>query len=382
MLNWRDPRNPLAGGAERVTHAYLRGLVQRGHEVTWFANAFDGGDPTEVIDGIDVIRGGGKFTAWMAARKWHATQKPFDLVIDQHHGIPWYAPIWCTDKCVAYIHEVLGPIWKAFYPWPLNRIGSWQERCTLRQYRDVPFWTASSHTRDLLHEQGIDSVTQIPYGVATRALETLPEKELDEPLQLITVSRLAPNKQVDHAIAALWSLLGEHQVEAKLKIVGQGQEGPALHRLVAELKVEAHVEFCGPLPEAEKDAALRDAHFLLHTSLREGWGLNVIEANALGTPAIVYPTPGLVESTLHRQTGLVADEESSVALAAMIAGVQSHNGAYQDWRTAARDRAATFHWDQVLPAACDQLEAWAKGDELDWEDDVEEESKFDVANDE
>jgi glycosyltransferase involved in cell wall biosynthesis len=139
------------------------------------------------------------------------------------------------------------------------------------------------------------------------------------------------------------------------------------------LKVEDHVEFCGQLPEAEKDAALRDAHFLLHTSLREGWGLNVIEANALGTPAIVYPTPGLVESTLHRQTGLVADEESPVALAAMIADVQSHNGAYQDWRTAARDRAKEFHWDQVLPAACDQLEAWAKGDELDWDDDDESE---------
>ena len=41
MLNWRDPHNPLAGGAERVTHAYLRGLVERGHEVTWFANAFE-----------------------------------------------------------------------------------------------------------------------------------------------------------------------------------------------------------------------------------------------------------------------------------------------------------------------------------------------------
>ena len=32
MLNWRDPRNPLAGGAERVTHAYLCGLVERGSE--------------------------------------------------------------------------------------------------------------------------------------------------------------------------------------------------------------------------------------------------------------------------------------------------------------------------------------------------------------
>ena len=127
MLNWRDPRNPLAGGAERVTHAYLRGLVERGHEVAWFANEFDGGDPAEVIDGIDVIRGGGKFSSWRAARKWHATQPKFDLVIDQHHGLPWYAPWWCGTRCVAYIHEVLGPIWRVFYPWPISAIGRWQE---------------------------------------------------------------------------------------------------------------------------------------------------------------------------------------------------------------------------------------------------------------
>lgn len=359
MLNWRDPRNPLAGGAERVTLAYLQGLVERGHEVVWFANAFAGGAPEEDIEGIQVRRAGSKFTAWMAARKWHATQRPFDLVIDQHHGIPWYAPNWCPDPCVAYIHEVLGPIWDSFYPWPLNTIGKWQERLTLRQYREVPFWTASDYTRELLAEQSVESIVQIPYGVATRALEELPEKELDEPLRLITVSRLAPNKQVDHAVAALWSLREEHDIEATLEIVGQGQCEMEIRRVVKELNLEEQVTFRGGLKEAEKDAALRDAHFLLHTSVREGWGLNVVEANALGTPAIVYPSPGLVESTLHRETGLVADEDSPAGLAAMIASVQSHEGAYQDWRQAARDRASTFHWDEVLPMACNQLEEWA-----------------------
>ena len=197
--------------------------MERGHEVTWFANAFPGGAPEEKIDGIRVLRGGGKFTAWLAARKWHSEQDPFDLVIDQHHGIPWYAPNWCPDKCVAYIHEVLGPIWDAFYPWPLNAIGRWQERLTLRQYSEVPFWTASDYTRELLTEQGVETIVQIPYGVATRALEELPEKELDEPLRLITVSRLAPNKQVDHAVAAVWCLREHYHLEATLEIVGQGQ---------------------------------------------------------------------------------------------------------------------------------------------------------------
>ena len=82
----------------------------------------------------------------------------------------------------------------------------------------------------------------------------------------------------------------------------------------------------------------------------------------MGTPAIVYPSPGLVESTRHRETGLVSDEASPEGLAAMIAEVQSHEGAYQDWRQAARGRARTFHWDEVLPVACDQLESWAKGE--------------------
>jgi len=360
MLNWRDPRNPLAGGAERVSLAYMRGLVERGHEVAWFANKFSGGPDTETINGIQVVRRGGKFTSWRAARKWCTTQKPFDLVIDQHHGIPWYAPWWCKTRCVAYIHEVLGPIWHAFYPWPLSAIGKWQERLTHRKYRDVPFWTASTFTRDQLEESGVKSVTQIPYGVETCALTKLPEKDLAEPLRLITVSRLAPNKQIDHAIAALRCLVEEKGIQAGLKIVGEGQELESLKVLAAEQGMETHIEFAGALGETEKDAALRESHWLLHASVREGWGLNVIEANAMGTPAAVYPVPGLRESTLHEKTGLVAQQESPKALADVIAASLKRPRDYVNWRTSARDRAREFHWDHVLPAACDQLEAWAK----------------------
>src|SRR3954454_23478902 len=34
MLNWRDPKNPISGGAERVTLAHLAALVERGHRST------------------------------------------------------------------------------------------------------------------------------------------------------------------------------------------------------------------------------------------------------------------------------------------------------------------------------------------------------------
>src|SRR4051812_3740711 len=114
MLNWRDPRNPKSGGAERVSQAYLSALVKRGHEVCWFANDFEGAKRSETIDGIEIVRGGGKGTSVWKAIKWYRRQKHFDLVIDQHHGIPWLAPWWSRTNTIAYIHEVLGPIWEAF----------------------------------------------------------------------------------------------------------------------------------------------------------------------------------------------------------------------------------------------------------------------------
>src|SRR6185295_13372661 len=200
MLNWRDPKNPHAGGAERVTQGYLSALEKRGHEVFWFAFDFPGAPSAEIIEGIRIVRGGELGTAIIRARQWYRQQTPFDLVIDQHHGVPWYAPWWCKTNCVAYIHEVLGPIWRSFYPWPVSAFGQSQERWTHWLYRKVPFWTACGSTRESLMAHGVRDVTMIPYGVATVALAELDHKALEKPLRLIVVSRLAPNKRIDHAV--------------------------------------------------------------------------------------------------------------------------------------------------------------------------------------
>ena len=101
MLNWRDPRSPLAGGAERVSLAFLRGFRERGHEVDWFTFGFPGGAPDDEIDGIRIHRAGGVFSAILAARRGQRRQPRFDLVIDQHDGIPWFAPWWCCTRCLA-----------------------------------------------------------------------------------------------------------------------------------------------------------------------------------------------------------------------------------------------------------------------------------------
>jgi glycosyltransferase involved in cell wall biosynthesis len=360
MLNWRDPHNPHSGGAERVTLGYLSALAKRGHKVYWFAYTFPGAPREDNIDGVHIIRGGGVGSAIVEARRWFKRQEHFDLVIDQHHGIPWFAPWWCRTNCVAYIHEVLGPIWGAFYRWPINTLGPLQERWTHWLYRRVPFWTACPSTKKLLHECGVREVTLIPYGVHTVALPALDPKPLIPPLRLIVVSRLAPNKRVDHALRAVACLINSN-VDVHITILGTGEVEEPLKTLSTDLGLTKHVTFTGPLPEKEKDEYLRRSHLLLHTSMREGWGLNVIEANAMGTPTVVYPVAGLIESTLHDQTGLVTTAETPEALAGSIAALLRKPDRYQFYREQAWARAKTFHWDNVLPQACAWLENQAKG---------------------
>lgn len=355
MLNWRDPRNPNSGGAERVSLAYLSALRQRGHTVAWFANEFPGCKPEEEIDGIQVVRGGGSGRSILRAREWYRRQQRFDLVIDQHHGIPWFAPWWSGTNCVAYIHEVLGPIWGAFYSWPVSTIGRVQERWTHWLYRKVPFWTPSESTKKALLRNGVRSVTVLPNGSDTEPLAALEPKPFQAPVRLIAVSRLAPNKRVDHAILALQKLLG-HGIEGQLTIVGGGESTAQLKHLASQLGLANRVIFAGHVDEAQKNHELQCAHLLVHTSIREGWGLNVIEANAMGTPAVVYPVGGLVDSTVHDQTGIIAPTESPEAVAAAIARLLAEPGKYDQLRRQAWERAMTFQWAHVLPRACDFLE--------------------------
>jgi glycosyltransferase involved in cell wall biosynthesis len=359
MLNWRDPKNPKSGGAERVSRAYLLGLRDRGHEVFWFANEFPGAKPEEEFEGIHIVRGGGSGWSVLEAIKWYRQQKPFDLVIDQHHGIPWFTPWWCKTNCVAYIHEVLGPIWASFYPWPLSTIGRWQERCTHWFYRNVPFWTPSESTRKALQAHGVREVTVFPNGTDATPLPALEPKPLNRPLRLVAVSRLAPNKRVDHGITVA-KLLIQRGIATELTVVGSGEVEAELRQSASDPKYSTHIVFTGQLSEAEKDARLRRAHFLIHTSVREGWGLNVIEANALGTPAVVYPVHGLVDSTVHNQTGLVSTDETPESLADVLAGLVNEPAKYDQLRVNAWERAKTFEWKRVLPPACDWLEAQAR----------------------
>jgi glycosyltransferase involved in cell wall biosynthesis len=79
---------------------------------------------------------------------------------------------------------------------------------------------------------------------------------------------------------------------------------------------------------------------------------------------VVYPVGGLVDSTLHNETGIIAATEKPEAVADALQSLLQHPDQYNQLRTRAWERSREFQWKIVLPQACDWLEARARGERL------------------
>ena len=104
----------------------------------------------------------------------------------------------------------------------------------------------------------------------------------------------------------------------KAVVAGEGDDTDRLTALTHELGLDAAVEFTGYITEAQKVDLLRRAWFTVTTSLKEGWGLTVVEANACGTPSIAADVPGLRDAVREGETGLLYTHGDSAALSACM----------------------------------------------------------------
>ena len=76
----------------------------------------------------------------------------------------------------------------------------------------------------------------------------------------------------------------------------------------------------------------------------------------MGTPAVVYPVGGLVDSTVHGVTGCVSEKETPASLAAEILRLINEHRWYDQLRQAAWQRSFDFRWETVLGPTCNWLE--------------------------
>lgn len=351
VLSWRDIHNPSAGGAERFTFEHMRRWAATGHDVTLFTASYPGAPAESQLAGIRVVRRGSENTVHLAAQQWFRRQTPApDVIVDEIHGIPFCSAPWAYPgvPVVALLHEVLRDVWFSMRSLPVAVAGYLIEAATLRAYarRNIPFLTVSASTAADLSALGVPpaSITVVANGIGCPPVHELPGKDADP--TLVAVGRIVRSKRLEDAIHALRLVRGNFP-RARLWIIGAGtpEYVAELHQLTARLGLSDAVAFLGRVSEEEKFRRLARAHVLVHPSQREGWGINVIEANAMGTPAVGYRVPGLRDSVVHDETGLLCAYRQPAALAALIGTLLSSPERYRRMQQAALRWSKRFSWD-------------------------------------
>ncbi len=363
ILNWRDMRHPRAGGAENMTHKMARQWVSWGHEVTQFCAAFPGGAPEETIDGVHIVRRGSQFTVhWEAFRHYSRLFRGrYDLIIDEVNTIPFLAPLYAREPVLMYVHQLARNVWRYEAPFPLSVAGYLSEPLYLQPYRRTPIMTISQSTENDLRRFGLRGPYYfVPQAVDRKAAALLPVAESKEAdLTLIYVGRTVPSKRVHHIVEALGFLHRAGMTNARLWLVGWWDEKYRrdIDRRITALGLEDHVTFSGHLDPAAKEDLIARAHAIVMTSIREGWGVVVTEANALGTPAVVYDVPGLRDSTSDGETGIVCRENTPRALAQALSRLYADPELYARLRTRGWEIALQASWDRTARAAWSIIES-------------------------
>lgn len=268
-----------------------RAWVGSGHDVTHFSSAVPGAPVTGTTDGIRMVRAGSRLGVYREARNFvQSRQGEFDLILDVVNTRPFHAPRFAgRTPVLALIFQLANEVWNYETPFPMSVVGRWWlEPKWLAEYRTTRVITISNSSKESLAARGLKDVSVVPVGLA--GLAPRPATERDPKPTAIFVGRLVPNKRPADAIAAV-QLARRCIPDLTLWMVGTGPLDAKLRRMSGR-----EVQFLGRVGDREKFELLARAHVLLATSVREGWGMNVSEAAAVGTRSIGYDVAGLRDS--------------------------------------------------------------------------------------
>lgn len=162
---------------------------------------------------------------------------------------------------------------------------------------------------------------------------------------MISVGYLIERKGHHIAIHALAKTLSIHP-QARLILVGEGEERKKLEGICRNLGVQDHVTFAGAVPNAELYKWYSSADLMILASSREGWANVLLESMACGTPVVAARIWGTPEVVAADVAGMLVDERTGEAFATAICELMER---YPD-RALVRIYAERFSWQSTTEA--------------------------------
>lgn len=350
-FTWKDLSHPQAGGAEIVNEEIAKRLERDGHEVILLVAGFPGSGEEDIRNGYKIIRLGNRYTVYWHAYRYYKNylQGWADLVIDEMNTIPFFCKYYVTEKNILFVHQLCREIWFYQMPYPINIFGYLFEPLYLRLLSDRDVITVSESTRKDLarYRFNTNNIQIISEGITLNPVEHLAQlSKFPEPT-LLSLGAIRPMKRTVDQIKA-FEIAKRKIPDLKLIIAGTavGRYGQKVLGLLNNSPYAKDIQYAGVVNEEEKARLMAKCHLLLVTSIKEGWGLVVTEANSQGTPAIVYDVDGLRDSVRNKQTGYVTKKNTPNSLADAVLLSYSNTQAYENLRIEAHSWSLEINFNQ------------------------------------
>jgi len=356
-VNWLDLENPQAGGAEVHFFEIFGRLAQHGHRVTLISSGWKGAEDSANIDGVEVRRIGGRHSFALLGRgavRGALAKDEYDVVVEDINKLPLYLATVTRLPIYVIVPHLFGTTAFREAALPIGTLVWLAERAIPRAYGRAAFHAISDSTRDDLIRRGIPAARIRVIFPGVDAGWFTPDDAVPrfEAPTFLYVGRLKRYKGVDTVLKAL-ALLREKGMDVRLQIAGKGDDLARLERIASELNLGDSVKFLGFVTEEDKRTLLRRAWALVFPSVKEGWGIANVEASACGTPTIASDSPGLRESVVDGETGILVPHGDSRALAEAMKRVSTSLETVAAFGRNGRHYAETLSWD----SAAEQTEA-------------------------
>lgn len=348
-FSWKDICHPEAGGAEVVSHNLRVNLAKRGHSVHLITARYEGSLSEEVVDGVHIHRLGGRYSIYYKAHLYYTKKlrESVDTVVDEMNTVPFFTPIFIRNNKIIHIlltYQLARKVWFYQMTFPLSLIGYLVEPLYLYLLKSLykVVATESESTKIELARYGFrpDSVKVFRVGMDLQPMKRLDKKDSDT--SILFFGALRPMKRPLDAIKA-FEFARDAIPDLTMKVAGnnQGSYANKVREYVALSRHKDAIKIIGSVSLEEKKQLMRESTLLIATSIKEGWGLIVTEANSQGTPAVAYNVSGLNDSVHHDETGKLSPQNPR-AMASVIIQLLKNKHEYDMLRSAAYNNSKQF----------------------------------------
>ena len=316
----------IVGGAQENTLLTIKGHIEKGHEVvlvTGFSPGREGEllknvemPPFRIVEIPEMVRELSPLKDYQALRRLRAffREEKFDVVHTHSSKAGIIGRIAARQAGVpVVVHTVHGQAFHAYEkPWK-KLLYITAERIAAK-YCDKIYAVAQAmidqcveakvapREKYMVVYSGMDTAAFVN---ARRDMELRKKLGIPEKARVIaTVARLFPMKGYEEMLPAAERLVKEFP-DLHFLPVGDGPMYDELQKEIAARQMSDRFHFAGLVPPHKVCDYIAQADLLWHLSLHEGLPRAVVQALAVGIPAIGYKLDGTPEVVLNGETGYV-----------------------------------------------------------------------------